>query len=84
MKRRTVLGSVINEYRRRVNDSMNPGSDAMKPGSAAITAFWSGTGHIPQPHRVIEDAAGQGLAVWAERQRVDLAFVAGEGFADLD
>jgi hypothetical protein len=60
-----------------VNDPMNPGSDA-------ITAFWSGTGHIPQPHRVIEAATGQGLAVRAEHQRADIAGMAGEGFADLD
>ena len=35
-------------------------------------------GRVPQPHRAIIAAAGQGLAVWAERHRVDEAGVAGE------
>ena len=39
-------------------------------------------GHVPQPHRVIVAAAGQGLAVGAERHRPDGAGVAGEGAAD--
>jgi hypothetical protein len=53
---------------------------------SALAAFVLALGalKIPQPHRVIEAAAGQGLAVRAERKRVDLAGVSGEGFADLD
>jgi hypothetical protein len=41
-------------------------------------------GQIPQLHWAGVVVAGQGLAVRAERQRVDIAGVAGEGFADLD
>src|SRR6266516_595995 len=40
-------------------------------------------GHVPQPHHVILAAAGQGLAVAAERHRVDRADVAAERAADL-
>ena len=39
-------------------------------------------GHVPQPDRVIGAAAGQGLAVRAERHRVDRAGVAGQGLPD--
>jgi hypothetical protein len=41
-------------------------------------------GHIPQLHRATRAATGQDLAVRAERQRVEVAGVAGEGIADLD
>ena len=40
-------------------------------------------GHVPQPHRAILAAAGQGRAVRAERHREDRAGVAGERAADL-
>src|SRR5580692_829329 len=43
----------------------------------------AGCGHIPQPHGEIGAAAGQGLAVRAERHRGNRAAVAGEGAADL-
>src|SRR5215831_17127838 len=39
-------------------------------------------GDVPQPHRVIVAAAGQGLAVRAERHRADYVGMAGEGLAD--
>ena len=38
-------------------------------------------GHVPQPHRAVVAAAGQGLAVRAERHRADRTGVAGEGCA---
>jgi hypothetical protein len=41
------------------------------------------SGHVPQPHRAIFAAGGQGLAVRAERHREDRAGVPGERLADL-
>jgi hypothetical protein len=40
-------------------------------------------GHVPQPHPAVGPTAGQGLAVRAERHRVDRVGVAGERGADL-
>src|SRR5215813_3726409 len=41
------------------------------------------SGHVPQPHRAILAAGGQGRAVRAERHREDYVAVPGEGLADL-
>ena len=35
--------------------------------------------HLPEPNRVVGAAAGQGVPVWAERHRVDVVGMAGQG-----
>ena len=39
-------------------------------------------GHVPQPHRVVAAAGGQGVPVRAERHRVDGVGVAGQRWAE--
>lgn len=49
---------------------------------AALAMFGPKRGHVPEPHGLAGAAAGQSLAVRAERHRVNSASVPDEGIAD--
>ena len=58
-------------------ESISPSWQAMGAADLAVGR------HVPQPHRAVVGAAGNDLAVPAERHRVDLTVMAGYRGADL-